>query len=96
MDSYEKFAMDSCGMLLKSDIMNYVKHIDKLEVLVAFSKAVYEDFVEFDDNYRIEPITKDGIRRYNNRKNTGCCGFVDSSIKCTSGNTYLYGFNYGH
>lgn len=96
MDSHEKFAIDSCGGLLENELMKYVKPKDKLEVLVAFSKALFQDCVEYDDNYRIEPTTKDGIIRYNKMKNTGCCGFSDSAVTCSSGNTYLYGFNYGH
>jgi len=93
-DSYEKYAIDKIGYLLDDEMMQAIPMEDRLEILVALSIAMLD--TEYEDNFRIFPNTYNGHKQYTKIKNEGCCGFFDSQMRCKSGKSYLYGFNYGH
>lgn len=94
MDSFEKLALDSYGWMLDHELFKDIPEEDKLEILVEFSlAAVAEEYV---NNYRIFPMTKEGVKEFKKIRDKGCCGSVNNRFKTTSGKYYLYGFNYGH
>jgi len=95
MDSYDKYASDFIKCYEYFDIFSEVKEEDLLEVAFAFGSALGTN-TDCEDNFRVFPNTKSGKKKYNEVKKQGCCGFFDSMIRCSSGNVYLYGFNYGH
>jgi hypothetical protein len=64
----------------------------------SFWGGVEEDMYEYPDNFRVAlKDDQESEEKYEDAAREGCCGFVDKEFgPSPSGNTYLYGFNYGH
>lgn len=93
MDAYEK----TYNQLMLSDYKHIVDHLpenDQKDLLIYFFVNCIErlDLI-YADNFRIEKISN--IKKYNEIKNKGCCGFFDSMITINN-NKYLIGCNYDH
>jgi hypothetical protein len=93
MDSYQKMALDVFGNIDKPEgVFRYVKQEDLDEVVVQFALLVSE--LDYADNYRIFPLHME--KEFYDIAKKGCCGSVNSQMKCLSGNIYWIGCNYGH
>lgn len=93
MDSYQKMARDMFGEINHPfGIFKHVKMEDLDEVVVQF--AVMVSGLEYSDNYRIFPLHME--KDFFEVSERGCCGSVDSQVKCRSGNIYWVGCNFGH
>jgi hypothetical protein len=93
MDSYQKMACDMFGNIDKPEgVFRYVKQEDLDEVVVQFALLVSE--LDYADNYRIFPLHME--KEFYAVAEKGCCGNVNSQMKCLSGNIYWIGCNYGH
>lgn len=76
---------------------------DQLNIIDAHLDATYYgtdehggDLYEYHDNLRIARVDNaTEVADYEERKDTGCCGFYDREIEHPDGNI-LIGFNYGH
>lgn len=96
MDSFEKMAVSMFGGSKLFGYLNKAYPDDALEIMVELARATVQDNKEFVDNYRVNPDTPEGEKNHRKMQRKGCCGYFDTAIKCTSGNKYLIGFNYGH
>lgn len=96
-DSYSKWADQVLGVDHVSGVCGtgYLKHVhpnDIDEVKVQFALLIHD--LEYVDNFRVFPLSM--TKEYKERYNMGCCGYVDTQIKCRSGRIYWAGANYGH
>jgi len=99
MDAYEKTALHFWGLdnpaqveALNNGLLKHITNEDKAELLIAVAvRAGHEECV---DNFRIFP--HDMRDAFYAIADTGCCGSLNESFKCKSGNLYRIGFNYGH
>lgn len=90
MDSYQKYARDVFGG--SNWHFRRVSEKDMDEVKVAFALMITG--LDRCDNFRIYPLWQK--KEYFEQQQQGCCGNIDSQIKCKSGNIYWIGCNYGH
>lgn len=90
MDSYQRYTKD----VLQGYELHFhrVQSQDLDEVKVSFALMIVG--LEYADNFRIYPLWMKND--YLDQKDRGCCGSVDSQVKCKSGNIYWIGCNYGH
>ena len=88
-DPYER----SINTIRKKLIAGGLSNGEATYVINKFRKAIKNcDCV---DNFRMA-INNIGIERYEEIKQSGCCGFHDDRIVLRTGNVVDIGFNYGH
>lgn len=61
----------------------------------AFRRIGYGECI---DNFRVaETSSEEEVGRYNKKKSRGCCAFWDEEVTYyPTGQTFQFGFNYGH
>ncbi len=59
---------------------------------------ILEDYTSDNaDNFRAARTTDaQAVMIYNEKKDRGCCGSMDTEVKHPDGTVYMLGFNYGH
>lgn len=99
MDSYEKMVVNYWGLdtpdLVKTvseGLLSRVFVEDKAEVLTKFTIGL----LSLDNPYNFRIFPHDQREEFYEVADKGCCGSWNETMKCSSGNMYRLGCNYGH
>lgn len=81
---------------MSNNIPSYGEQID-VWVASVFADWEQSDEYEYMDNYRVARVDDgDAQRRYEEARDSGCCGSHDVDLTGPDGHVYSLGFNYGH